>query len=45
MTPLLVHELHRPGINITCLDAGHAKAALSMRINKTDQNDAEGLCV
>jgi transposase len=26
-----------------CLDARHARAALKMQINKTDQNDAEGL--
>ncbi len=25
-----------------CLDARHANAALSMRINKSDQNDAKG---
>jgi transposase len=43
MSPWLVHELRGRGLNVTCLDARHAKAALSMRINKTDQNDAEGL--
>jgi transposase len=43
MSPWLVHELRGRGFNVTCLDARHAKAALSMRINKTDQNDAEGL--
>ena len=42
MSPWLVHELRGRGFNVTCLDARHAKAALSMRINKTDQNDAEG---
>ena len=26
-----------------CLDARHASAALKMQMNKTDQNDAEGL--
>jgi transposase len=26
-----------------CLDARHARAALKMQLNKTDQNDAEGL--
>ena len=26
-----------------CLDARHARAALSMRVNKTDRNDARGL--
>lgn len=43
MTPWLVHELRDRGINITCLDARHASAALKMQMNKTDQNDAEGL--
>lgn len=43
MTPWLVHELRGRGINITCLDARHASAALKMQTNKTDQNDAEGL--
>jgi len=28
---------------LTCLDARHAKAALSMQVNKTDSNDALGL--
>jgi transposase len=28
---------------LACLDARQAKAALNMRINKTDDNDAEGL--
>jgi transposase len=28
---------------VICLDARHAKAALSMQINKTDKNDAYGL--
>src|SRR6516165_6486040 len=31
------------GLAVTCLDARHARAALKMQINKTDQNDAEGL--
>jgi transposase len=43
MTPWLVHELHGRGLDVTCLDARHAKAALKMQISKTDQNDAEGL--
>jgi transposase len=43
MTPWLVHELRERGLNIVCLDARHARAALKMQINKTDQNDAEGL--
>jgi transposase len=43
MTPWLVHELRDRGLDVTCLDARHARAALQMQINKTDQNDAEGL--
>src|SRR3984893_2936777 len=43
MTPWLVHELRNPGLEVVCLDARHARAALKMQINKTDQNDAEGL--
>jgi transposase len=43
MTPWLVHELRGRGLDITCLDARHASAALKMQMNKTDQNDAEGL--
>jgi transposase len=42
MTPWLVHEL-RLGLEVVCLDARHARAALKIQINKTDQNDAEGL--
>jgi transposase len=43
MTPWLVHELRNRKLDIVCLDARHARAALKMQINKTDQNDAEGL--
>jgi transposase len=43
MTPWLVHELRGRGLDVICLDARHARAALKMKINKTDQNDAEGL--
>ena len=43
MTPWLVHELRTLGLEVVCLDARHARAALEMQINKTDQNDAEGL--
>src|SRR6195952_94122 len=43
MTPWLVHELRGRGLNVICLDARHASAALKMQMNKTDQNDAEGL--
>jgi transposase len=43
MTPWLVHELRNLGLEVVCLDARHARATRKMRINKTDQNDAEGL--
>jgi transposase len=43
MTPWLVHELRARKLDVVCLDARHARAALKMQINKTDQNDAEGL--
>ena len=43
MTPWLVHELRGYGLDVVCLDARHARAALKMQLNKTDQNDAEGL--
>jgi transposase len=37
------HALHKVGLPVICIDARHAKAALSMQINKTDRNDAFGL--
>ncbi len=43
MTPWVVHELRALGLEVICLDARHARAALKMQINNTDQNDAEGL--
>ena len=43
MTPWIVHELRNLGLEVVCLDARHARAALKMQINKNDQNDAEGL--
>ena len=43
MTPWLVHELRGLHLDVVCLDARHARAALKMQINKNDQNDAEGL--
>ena len=43
MTPWLVHGLRKTGLSVECLDARRVKAALQMRLNKTDQNDAEGL--
>lgn len=39
----LWHELRAAGVAAVCLDARHAQSALSMRLNKTDRNDAEGL--
>jgi transposase len=39
----LWHQLKAQGFPVICLDARHAHAALSMRINKSDQNDAKGL--
>lgn len=43
MTPWLVHELRGLHLDVVCLDARHARAALKMQLNKNDQNDAEGL--
>jgi transposase len=39
----LWHELRAAGLPAICVDARHAQAALSMRLNKTDRNDAAGL--
>jgi transposase len=39
----LWHELKALGFPVLCLDARHTKAALSMRMNKSDRNDARGL--
>ena len=39
----LWHALHAAGLPVICIDARHAQAALSMRLNKTDRNDAAGL--
>ena len=37
------HSFKEMGLPVVCLDARHAKAALSMQVNKTDANDAYGL--
>lgn len=39
----LWNELRAFGLPAICIDARHAKAGLSMMINKTDRNDAVGL--
>src|SRR3954454_4266565 len=43
LTTWLWQALTDVGLPMTCLDARKAKAALNMRTNKTDANDAEGL--
>ena len=42
-TTWLWHELRALGYPVICIDARHAKAALSLQINKSDRNDAVGL--
>lgn len=39
----LWNELRDKGLPIICMDARHANAALKVRPNKTDRNDAAGL--
>jgi transposase len=43
MASQLWHELRRVDLPVVCIDARHAHAALSVRMNKSDQNDARGL--
>lgn len=43
MASWLWHELRRVGLPVVCVDARHAHAALSVRMNKSDPNDARGL--
>lgn len=43
MASWLWHELRRVDLPVVCIDARHAHAALSTRINKSDRNDARGL--
>jgi transposase len=42
-TTWLWTELRALGLPVICIDARHAKAALSMQVNKSDRNDALGL--
>jgi transposase len=43
LTVWLWHALTARGLPLVCLDARHAAAALKLQMNKTDQNDAQGL--
>jgi transposase len=43
MASWLWHELRRVDLPVVCIDARHAHAVLSVRMNKSDQNDARGL--
>ena len=43
LSPWLARGLENMGLPVVCLDARQAKAVLSLRINKSDPNDAHGL--
>lgn len=43
MASWLWHELRRVELPVVCIDARHAHAVLSVRMNKSDRNDARGL--
>ena len=43
MSSWLWHELKRIDLPVVCIDARHAHAVLSVRMNKSDPNDARGL--
>jgi transposase len=43
MASWLWHELRRVELPVVCVDARHAHAVLSVRMNKSDENDARGL--
>ena len=43
MASWLWHGLRRVDLPVVCIDARHAHAALSVRMNKSNQNDARGL--
>lgn len=42
MSSWLWHELKRIDLPVVCIDSRHAHAVLSVRINKSDPNDARG---
>jgi transposase len=43
MSSWLWHELRRVDLPVVCIGARHTHAVLSVRMNKSDQNDARGL--